>query len=62
MTISEKCDRVSALLTKIKRYEAIVVGDTFGGDAMDEIKDNTKSIADEAKAELDLIKDEVDSW
>ncbi len=62
MTVSEKCDRVSALLEKIKRYDTIVRADTFGNEAMDDLKDNSKGIADEAKDELDEIKSEVDNW
>lgn len=62
MTISEKCDRVSALLERLKRYDAIVRGDNFGDEAMDELKSNAKGIVDEAKDELVKIKSEVDNW
>ena len=62
MTISERCDRVSALLVRLKRYDAIVRGDSFGNEALGEIKSNAKGIVDEAKDELVEIKAEVDNW
>ena len=62
MTIPEKCDRVSALLERLKRYDAIVRGDSFSPEAMDELKNNAKGIVDEAKDELVEIKAEVDNW
>lgn len=62
MAIPEKCDRVSALLERLKRYDAIVRGDNFSPEAMDDLKSNAKGIVDEAKDELVEIKAEVDNW
>ncbi|GAH48137.1 unnamed protein product [marine sediment metagenome] len=62
MAIPERCDRVSALLDRLKRYDAIVRGDNFGDEAMSELKSNAKGIVDEAKDELVEIKAEVDNW
>ncbi|GAI02744.1 unnamed protein product [marine sediment metagenome] len=62
MTISEKCDRVSALLVRLKRYDAIVKGDNFSPEAMDELKSNTKDILSDIDDEVSLIEDEVDDW
>ncbi|GAI98023.1 unnamed protein product [marine sediment metagenome] len=62
MAIPEKCDRVSALLDRLKKYDTIVKGDNFGPEAMDDLKSNAKGIVDESKEELDQIKSEVDSW
>lgn len=62
MTISERCDRISALLVRLKRYDAIVRGDNFSNSALGEIKSNAKDILDEVKGEIDLIKSEVDNW
>ncbi|MBA7695230.1 hypothetical protein ES703_103852 [subsurface metagenome] len=62
MTIPEKCDRVSALLDRLKRYDAIVRNDNFTDEALNELKSNAKGIVDEAKDELVEIKAEVDNW
>jgi len=62
MTISERCDRVLALLERIKRYDTVVRGDNFTPSALDELKSNAKGIVDEAKDELVEIKAEVDNW
>ncbi|MBA7615791.1 hypothetical protein ES703_23077 [subsurface metagenome] len=62
MAISARCSRVAALLDRVKRYNAIVKGDSFSNGATGEMKDNVKDIIDKAKDELDQIKSEVDSW
>ncbi|MBA7475780.1 hypothetical protein ES704_02716 [subsurface metagenome] len=62
MAISERCDRISALLTRLKRYDAIVRNDSFTNSALDEMKQNCRDIIKDAKDELNEIKKEVDSW
>ncbi|GAH06786.1 unnamed protein product, partial [marine sediment metagenome] len=57
-----RCSRVSALLERVKRYSAIVKGDSFSNGATGEMKDNVKDILDEVKDEVDQIKSEVDNW
>jgi len=62
MAIPERCDRVSALLSRLKRYDAIVRQDNFTKDALGEMKQNCKDLIKDAKGELDEIKGEVNSW
>ncbi|MBA7627775.1 hypothetical protein ES703_35243 [subsurface metagenome] len=62
MAISERCDRISALLTRLKRYDAIVRNDSFTNSALDEMKQNCRDIIKDAKDELNEIKKEVNSW
>jgi len=62
MAIPERCSRISALLTKLKRYDAIVRSDSFTNSALDEMKHNAKDFLKEVKDEVDLIKSEVDNW
>jgi len=62
MAIPERCDRVSALLIRLKRYDAIVRQNSFTKDALDEMKDNCKDVIKDAKSELNEIKSEVNSW
>ena len=62
MAIPERCDRISALLTRLKRYDAIVRNDTFTNSALDEMKGNCRDIIKDAKDELNEIKKEVNSW
>ena len=60
--IQARIDRVAALLSRVKQYNDIVMADTFQNTTIAEIKDNVKDILTEAKAEIDLIKGEVDNW
>lgn len=62
MVIPERCDRISALLTRLKRYDAIVSQDSFTKDALDEMKQNCKDLIKKVKDELNEIKSEVNSW
>lgn len=62
MAISERCDRIQTLLTRLKRYDAIVKQDNFTKNALDEMKGNCKDLIKDAKDELDEIKKEVGSW
>jgi len=62
MAIETRANRISALLTRVKRYDAIVRNDTFTNSALDEMKNNAKDVLDEVKDEVDLIKSEVDNW
>ncbi len=60
--IQARIDRIVALLTRVTKYNDIVMCDSFENAAMSELKDNVKDIVDEAKDELDQIKGEVDNW
>lgn len=62
MAILERCDRIMALLGRVKRYDAIVRNDTFTNSALDEMRGNCKDIIKDTKDELNEIKKEVDSW
>lgn len=62
MAIPERCDRISALLSRLKRYDAIVRQDSFTNSALDEMKKNCKDLIKDAKDELNEIKSEVNSW
>jgi len=62
MAISERCDRISTLLTMLKRYDAIVKHNSFTKDALGEMKQNCKDLIRDAKTELDEIKGKVNSW
>lgn len=62
MALSERCARVLALLDRVKRYDAIVRNDSFSPDALNELRNNAKTIIEEAKVEIDQIKAEVDNW
>ena len=62
MAIPERCSRISALLTNVKRYDAIVRQNSFTNSALDEMKSNAKDFLKEVKDEVDLIKSEVDNW
>jgi len=62
VAIPERCSRISALLTNLKRYDAIVRSDSFTNSALDEMKNNAKDLLKEVKDEVDLMKSEVDNW
>lgn len=60
--ISARIDRVLGLLNQVKKYSDIVTFNSFGDQAMVEMKSNAKDILDEAKDEIDQVKSEVDNW
>jgi hypothetical protein len=62
MAIPERCDRILALLIRLKRYDTMVRQDTFTNSARGEMKQNCKDLIKDAKGELDEIKSEVNSW
>jgi len=61
VAISGKCDRVSALLGRIKRYDAIIRNNNFTGEALAEMKQNCREIIRETSMELREILREVNS-
>lgn len=62
MSIENSCNKIQESLARIRRYNTVVKNDNFSQEALGELKDNCKNICDEAKSELDTIKDEIDTW
>ena len=60
--IQARIDRIRALLTRVERYNTIVVTDSFTQDALVEMKTNVKAFCDQVKDEIAEIKSEVDNW
>lgn len=60
--IKHKIDVIRDLLSKIERYNTIVLNDSLTGEALDSMKGNVKNFIREAKNELNEIKDEANSW
>lgn len=62
MAIDARINRITTLLNKVRKYSDMVTADSFENTSINEMKVNVKDILDEAKGEIDLIKDEVDNW
>lgn len=62
MAIEDRISQVQALLGRLRRYTQLVISDGFTEETLDELKGNAKSICDEAKAEIDLIKIDIGNW
>lgn len=62
MSIESKIDGVKRLLERVRGYKRIVETDSLETATVDDMKGNAKGLCDTAKAEIDDIKAEIDSW
>lgn len=62
MAVLDRLVAVRAKLDEIARYTELVTRNSFTDDTLEELKGNAKSLCDEAKGELDLIKADIGNW
>jgi len=60
MSVEDRLGIVQQQIERTRRYVRLVIGNTFSPDTLDELKNNAKDLCDDAKAELDLVKNEID--
>lgn len=63
MAIETRANKIYELLNNhLKAITSVVLAGSLTDDTIADLKDKAKGIVDDAKDELDLIKDEVDNW
>lgn len=62
MMIGERIGRILNLLERIRRYERVITADNLEPATVDDMKGNAKDFCDQAKAEINQIKSEIDEW
>ncbi|MBA7654303.1 hypothetical protein ES703_62180 [subsurface metagenome] len=62
MSIESRIDGVNRLLQRIRDYKRMIEADSFEPATVEDMKGNAKAMCDQAKDELDEIKNEIDSW
>jgi len=62
MGIDDRIEEVRRLLERVRSYNRLVFSDNFEPGTIADMKGNAKDICDQAKAEIDEIKDEIDQW
>ena len=62
MSIESEIDGVKRLLERVLEYKRIVEADSFAPATIEDMKSNAKDLCDSVKAEIDHVKDEIDSW
>lgn len=62
MSIKDKIDDAAFLLQKVKKYDDLILGNNFTDATVLDMKQNAKDVCDEAKADIDDIKTEIDGW
>jgi len=61
MAVEDRLGTVAQQLEGTRRYIRLIIGNTFSPDTLTELKANAKDLCDAARAELDLIKDDIDA-
>ena len=62
MAIEDRIIQVKHLLYRVSNYNRLVASDSFEPGTIDDMKGNAKSLCDQAKAEIDNIKSEINQW
>ena len=62
MAVESRINRIATLLSQVKNCNSLVTGKEFQNATKGDLKDHAKDILAEVKAEVDLIKSEVDNW
>jgi len=62
MAIESKIDGVKRLMERVHDYQHMIEADSFEPPTVEDMKGNAKDLCDAAKAEIDNIKAEIDSW
>ena len=60
MAVEDRLGTVHQHTEGIRRYARLIISNTFTPETLAELKGNAKDLCDNAKAELDLIKNEID--
>lgn len=61
MAVETRINRIATLLNQVKNCNSLVAGKEFQNATRGDLKDYTKDILNEVKAEVDQIKSEVDN-
>lgn len=62
MVIDNRIEQVRSLLERIRSYNRLIVADSFESSTINDLKGNAKDICDQAKAQIDEVKSEIDQW
>ena len=62
MAIDDRIEQVRRLLERVRSYHRLLLADNFAPSSISDMKSNAKAICDQAKAETDGIKGEIDQW
>jgi len=62
VAVEDRLAQVQTHLESLRRYARLVIADGFTPATLDELKTNAKSICDAIKAEINLIKTDIDGW
>jgi len=60
MAVEDRLRTLREKVDEIQRYARLVISNTFSPETLTELKGHAKDFCDEAKAELDLIKNDID--
>jgi len=60
MALEDRLGTVYQQIEGIRRYARLIISNSFTPDTLAELKGNAKDLSDSAKAELDLIKNDID--
>lgn len=60
MAVEDRLGKVHEQIEGIRRYARLIVSNSFTPDTLTELKGNAKDLCDSAKAELDLVKNDID--
>lgn len=62
MGIDDRIEQTKRLLERVRGYNRLIVNDNFEAATISDMKGNAKDVCNQAKAELDEIKNEIDQW
>lgn len=62
MSIKDKIDEAATLLQKVKKFDDLMLGNSFTDATVIDMKQSAKDVCDEAKGDIDDIKSEIDGW
>ena len=62
MAVEDRISQVQNLLERLRRYTRLVISDGFTDETLAELRNNAKSICNDIKAEIGLIKTDIDGW
>ncbi len=62
MAISESVDKVGVLLEKVRIFNRVVEDNELEPDTVADMKGNAKNFCDQAKTEINNIKNEINAW
>lgn len=60
MAVEDRLGTVQQRIEGIRRYARLIISNSFTTETLAELKGNAKDLCDDTKAEVDLIKNDID--